>query len=526
MAKHQSKKTKASDWSVFAWFQNQLKLLCSETALHGYNHMVRKDYTSTERALWTVAVSSALVISIILLRYSWMFDTGAHTVSVMETTNYPVSNIPFPAVTVCNLNKISFKSALHKAEQMTRPDNMTAVELAWKFRLLLHVYGLADSNEREYYELHNILRINNLEVAQLMGEIAQPCSSLLARCMWKGTLWRCENLFQTINSTEGMCCSFNYYGRRSSSSQKQTFGNVPNEPRRVTASGLFTGLRVLMNPEIDDYHTTDVATAGVRIMIHHPYDYPNGNIEAKIILPQMVALIPIQPKETYSTNDVLSMDPWDRFCYAHNEAKLSVMRRYSFENCMVECRARRVFERCGCIPYHLPNNGTVSCCQMEDMKCILENADLYQNAVPMFNWSIMEIRDRAYTLCRCLPNCASVQYPAEMSSRLLNRSYSDTAQDFYTGIKIKDHSAVHVYYNDLVSTRFLKKVNQDWLDVLASFGGILSLFLGFSIITGFEVIYFFSIRVLFDVFCEPNNRHHKPVEQAPVACITKGAMVK
>ncbi|XP_053692037.1 sodium channel protein Nach-like [Sabethes cyaneus] len=508
MNKQKSKKTKLSDCHLLKWFQNQLKQLFRETALHGYNHIMRKDYTTSERALWVVAVSSAFVISVVLLRYSWRSDAGVHTVTVMETTNYPISNIPFPAVTVCNLNKISFKSALRKAEKMIRPGNMTAEELAWKFRLLLHVYGLADSNETEYIRLHSILRANNLDVAQLMGEIAQPCSSLLVRCMWKGTLWRCENLFQTVNSTEGMCCSFNYYGRRTSYYQKQTFGNIPSEPRRVTASGLLTGLRVLMNPEIDDYHTTDVGTAGVRIMIHHPYDYPNGNAEAKIVLPKMVALIPVQPKETYTKDDVLRLDPWDRYCFAHNEVRLSVMRRYSFENCMVECRTMRVFERCGCIPYNLPNNGTVPCCEMKDMKCILENADLYQSAIPMFNWSIMEMKDKVFPVCRCLPNCASVQYPAEMSSRLLNRTYSDKAQDFYTDIKIKDLSALHVYYSDLVSTRFLKKVNQNWLDVLASFGGILSLFLGFSIITGFEVIYFFSIRVLFDVFSRPNNRNN------------------
>lgn len=34
--------------------------------------------------------------------------------------------------------------------------------------------------------------------------------------------------------------------------------------------------------------------------------------------------------------------------------------------------------------------------------------------------------------------------------------------------------------------------------IQASFGGLLGLLLGFSFVTGFELIYFFTIRVFFD----------------------------
>lgn len=34
--------------------------------------------------------------------------------------------------------------------------------------------------------------------------------------------------------------------------------------------------------------------------------------------------------------------------------------------------------------------------------------------------------------------------------------------------------------------------------ILASFGGILGLLLGFSFVAGFELIYFFTIRIIFD----------------------------
>ncbi|XP_058816379.1 sodium channel protein Nach-like [Topomyia yanbarensis] len=495
--------------SLLLWFKAQLRQLCEQTALHGYNHIVRPEYTVLERSLWIFAVSSAFITAVVLLWISWTWDAETPTVTVIESTNYAIWKVYFPAVTICNLNKISAAGALRKAESMARPDNMSAVELAGMFRLLLHVNGLAEANRSEYNKLQNILWLNNLEVTQLMGEFAQPCSNMLDRCMWKGTQWRCENLFQPINSTEGLCCSFNYYGIRNSVYRRHSTGSILGEPRRVAASGYYTGLSVLLNPEVEDYHTTDIATTGFKVIIHHSYNYPDQNAETRIVGAQLESFISIQPKEIYTTEDALALEPSVRNCYAHNEVRLSVMKRYSFLNCMIECRTLRIFEKCGCIPYNLPSNGTFANCEPEDMECLMANKELYQSAVPTFNLSITETRDDVPSPCRCLPSCEMVQYPVEMSSGRLNRTFSYNSAAFFKDINLKDHSVVHVYFNDLVSTRFRKDKSQSCLGVLASFGGILGLFLGFSIITGFEVIYFFSIRVLFDVFTESWKRNRR-----------------
>lgn len=108
--------------------------------------------------------------------------------------------------------------------------------------------------------------------------------------------------------------------------------------------------------------------------------------------------------------------------------------------------------------------------------------------------------------------------------------------DFSKGINLTDHTAISVFFADLVSVRYRKDIYQNWLSLLgkehvqfavvllplcclvneghiimsyfvhffsrcfylASFGGILGLLLGFSFVTVFELIYFFTIRVFFD----------------------------
>lgn len=77
------------------------------------------------------------------------------------------------------------------------------------FKFALHFQGIGKATAEEYETLHAILRQNNLTIVELMYEISPKCSDMLERCMWKGTQTRCDNLFQDVNTTEGVCCSFN-----------------------------------------------------------------------------------------------------------------------------------------------------------------------------------------------------------------------------------------------------------------------------------------------------------------------------
>uniref|UniRef100_A0A182WHJ6 Sodium channel protein Nach n=1 Tax=Anopheles minimus TaxID=112268 RepID=A0A182WHJ6_9DIPT len=496
-----------------SWFRKQLRELCDITALHGYSQIVRTGYSMLERSVWSCAVVASTISAITLLMISWSWAVETPTVTVTESTNFPTWNLPFPAVTVCNLNKISAKAALHRAETMRRPGNMTASELSDMFRLFLHVFGLGEADPAQYKRLHDIMLMNNLEIPQLMGEFTPPCGTLLERCMWKGTQWRCDNLFQVVNTTEGLCCSFNYYGLLKDNYPKKITVSVPRDPRRVMASGYQTGLSILLQPFAEDYHSTDVASYGFKVMIHNSYNYPDNDAEIKIVLAGTESFITLTPTATYATDDALSFDPSVRNCYARTERVLSVLQRYSYVNCMVECRAATIYSKCGCIPYHLPNNGSLRNCEMKDMECVVRARDRYQTAVPSMNSSVERISYRSIAPpCGCLPGCNKLQYPSQMVTGVMNRSFSFNALSFFKDIQLKNQSLVHIYLADLTATHFRMDIYQDSLGVLASFGGILGLFLGFSIITGFEVIYFFTIRLLFDVLAKKNGNRNASIE--------------
>lgn len=100
------------------WFRNSFRQFCSSTALHGYNYIVRDDTAQWERIAWTIIVIAALITAIILLWISWIWNADIPTTTVIESTHYATWNIPFPAITICNFNRISKKAALELASKM------------------------------------------------------------------------------------------------------------------------------------------------------------------------------------------------------------------------------------------------------------------------------------------------------------------------------------------------------------------------------------------------------------------------
>lgn len=249
------------------WLIRRFKYFCTVTALHGFGHIVREDTGLAEKIFWAICTFASHVTAMVLLWFSWNWSNLTPVVTVIESTHYATWNIPFPAVTICNLNKISLKRALAKATDMKRPENVTAEELAQMFQHLTIFMGYTHESTGNFNLIDSVLHMNNLTVFGVLQDLAPGCSETLDRCMWKGTQTRCDTLFQPVNSTLGVCCSFNYYATSKMNYPKKLLHSIPKEPRRVTACGHQTGLTVIISPDLENYHTTILGTSGFRVSI-------------------------------------------------------------------------------------------------------------------------------------------------------------------------------------------------------------------------------------------------------------------
>lgn len=102
-------------------------------------------------------------------------------------------------------------------------------------------------------------------------------------------------------------------------------------------------------------------------MLHNRYDYPDYGVSTKLIDINKYSFLTIRPEETYSTDNVKLLPLSRRNCiFSHESAAIKsygrgdenfVTARYSFQNCMTECRTTVIKSKCGCIPYYYPQNG-------------------------------------------------------------------------------------------------------------------------------------------------------------------------
>jgi amiloride-sensitive sodium channel len=58
------------------------------------------------RLLWSAVCIICVTVATIMMRIVWFRFNNSPTVTTVETTTYPIWNIPFPAVTLCNNNKV------------------------------------------------------------------------------------------------------------------------------------------------------------------------------------------------------------------------------------------------------------------------------------------------------------------------------------------------------------------------------------------------------------------------------------
>ncbi|RVE40483.1 hypothetical protein evm_014867 [Chilo suppressalis] len=202
--------------SANSFCSSKIVEFCNRTDLHGYKYIVMKDLNRFERSCWALAVMVSLVIGIYFVVTAYRWYARNPIVTVIESTQAAIWDVPFPAVTICDLNLISRKAAQNFARDVKRPENVSEglVFDAVRYAPLLHAsYTIPVEHKRVLYILQSILDFNDISVDDFFKKLSpvSTCNQLIERCMWKNTLYRCNKLFRSVFTVQNMCCTFNYF---------------------------------------------------------------------------------------------------------------------------------------------------------------------------------------------------------------------------------------------------------------------------------------------------------------------------
>lgn len=274
----------------------------SRTAVNGMKHVVEADRVVLERSLWVAVQTVAFSTAFYLVLSTWSDFTSNPTVTTLDNQNYPVSKLPFPAVALCNANRLSRRAVmayaieLHekaKKKSIQQSVNITEKTVDYYFEMLRYLGRLIDNEiegSEDFLAFQDLLDgiesdnygFSTLDVEEVMKRLTPTCSDLLLICRFQFRQRNCSDLFDLRKTFLGQCCMFNSIRASKLNNYTRTKAYYPKKV------GEDSGLTVVINTTMDDFYYQAYSSAGVFLMLFHPVEYPDlavGNTRYEIIDP-------------------------------------------------------------------------------------------------------------------------------------------------------------------------------------------------------------------------------------------------
>ncbi|XP_061396699.1 acid-sensing ion channel 5-like, partial [Musca vetustissima] len=170
-----------------------------------------------------------------------------------------------------------------------------------------------------------------------------------------------------------------------------------------------------------------------------------------------------------------------RKCRFQHESNLTHFPVYSKNICIQECRLNLVYSICKCIPHFYPN-------RIPNPKPICDYRILLDCFIPhevIKMYKISKDGERDSVPCHCVQNCRDA---------IVNKRAKYHMQK--TNDLVGGNSLLFAMIN-LPTYRLKRQIIFSFTDLMVSIGGTAGFFLGFSVLCLVEVIYYFTLRVLF-----------------------------
>ncbi|EDW28471.1 GL19208 [Drosophila persimilis] len=397
------------------------EIYCEMASIHGFHVFVGAE--TWQRIFWWLLICTAVILSNVILLTA---PKEAPTILFIDSMMKATSEIPFPAVTICSLNGISKDKLQKRAKE-------------WK----VSEETLRNSVMEELFR-------TNLSWSQLLEDLAPPICEQIRSCKWENHLESCLGELKPFWTFDHrLCCSFNH--------QKELYSSQ-------------LGVSLVVNLQKEDYADPIIASHGLEVLIHESQSVPDAATMRMMIPSDSETHLMVRAFSTRFTANLAGLPIEDRRCFLPDEHRLWFYSAYSLSNCLSECRSKKIFQSCGCVPPHAPGESTWPICGLQQVECVRKYDEISEQITAVE-------RD-----CNCLPPCTFHRYEFE----------SDV--DAMRGSNSTNEVYLNVYYDLAFTEELLLDVYETWLAFIGTFGGVNGLFMGCSFVSVFELIFFTCVR--------------------------------
>ncbi|KAM8720190.1 hypothetical protein ACLKA7_006265 [Drosophila subpalustris] len=474
------------------------KYYLQNSTLHGLKYLAEERITIPERVFFGISFFLVVILSGFFISNIYIKWSASPIIISTSAKQLLTSNMPFPAVTICNLNQ----ALRSRVQRISRSSS--------NYSLLMSLCSQGDEQTITYVGTWKYFKA-------LLVDVAQPCEDMLLYCSFGSRKEICSMIFKSILTDDGLCCTFNaldpsflfrnytddvrlepvlehsLYEAIDWTPERGYAHKLPEYyyPRTSGGTGSRMGLTVVLNASTAEYYCTKSMSNGFKVLVHNPAELPKVSNYGFIVTSGREARIPIEPVYEDATPSIRSIKKSVRRCLFSDENDLTYYRTYSRKNCELECEAKLLLRDCSCVLYYLPRiDPAARVCGPNDNNCT--------NRVQ----TEIESSKTELSCENCWPGCFELTYRTTLSTSMIvsgpsYQSGEDLPEDLFNAINgsvNNELSILHFYY---VSNSFRSTTKSEmfgFTEFLSNTGGLLGLFMGFSIFSVIEIFYYVTVR--------------------------------
>ncbi|GFR91625.1 acid-sensing ion channel 4 [Elysia marginata] len=437
------------------------------TSMHGLSRAM------ADRPLWRRLIWAALVIGFVVwATYNTtqiISDFQGHPVMTSVSNEYQ-GKLQFPAVTICNMNRI-------------RNSRVPRI-----VRNLVRYYSAAGARMSDINEIISLVMRNY--PAESQKEMGHQLEDMLFSCTFGAERCSADNFTYIYNLQYGNCYTFasSQFSNRSEWSSKRA------GPRH--------GLNLELDIQYGDYLPSSPA-AGVKVVIHDNGEVPFPEDGGLIAGPGLYTTIGIRKSKIKRLPDpygncIQELDT------NNNQKNLFAKSgfKYSLNACLKSCFQVHIYKACNCCDSSLPcdsdslqsgagrtaTGGSIEYCNVtseESGRCLNKTAHYFAgNKLGCAKFCPPPCEESTFSKSVSIGKWPTRNYLALV---MYNRGIQSNIEDYiaYAGVTMLK---VDIYFDSLSLEKVESQPAYSWNKLLGDIGGQLGLMLGFSILTAVEIL--------------------------------------
>ncbi|XP_032777886.2 pickpocket protein 28 [Daphnia magna] len=466
------------------------KHFSNNSSIPGLKLITQDGVSWFERIMWLLVCLVGILFSSFFCWKMWLKYESSPVFTSLDSPRFPLNDNPFPAVTVCSVNKVSDKR-LRLALSDPRYNNVSYSTIHKTLRYMTKL-DRAIKHEHDLEQLSDFYKSENItaiELFELLKKTAPNCRDFVLDCIWQGVPDKCNDYLSIRPTDDGICCTFNgaYY-----SDEELGIQSKNHEPLQIDGNGYRMGLTLVLDANVNDSSVTNGKYDGFKILVQPGEHFPDVADRGFVLSPGTETFVGLKGISSIITNEaVYTVSPHRRRCVVDGEIRLEYVVRYSQSSCIAECTSRKMQELCHCRPYFFRADPSMPLCDLGKYSCISE---IYE-----------ELRRNGIHTCGCLPQCNDQWYEPEISQASFPGRGFNSSRTFSRLTEKLHHkpdfqyfksnvATLHVYYKEKTSFLYKTQVYYGIENFIAAVGGILSLGLGLSFIGIIELAYYLFFR--------------------------------